>query len=406
MGLIAALGISALVYTGVIALAVQSAIYYRPVPDYTGSGGEAGMTKMREMAVDRVPLGLQVARFITLSLISTLCRMLMSLRNRIELVQDDNYTAMLRYWRRRPRGTGLITVSNHASSLDDPGLLASIVPYDVVLQPSKHRWSIATQDLVFPKGKTWIQAFMGVGQTLPIWRGGCIDQPLLLDMARQIAAGNWAHIFPEARVVQSGDLGQDPITKRSEDELRRIGLLKWGIGKLIAHAPVEPIVVPFYHFGMVGILPQHNTWVGDRSDPKNYNNLVIDWLRPGKNQTVKVWFGKRLYFDDLIAAHEAKHGPLHKVSTAPVAGSWQQELQKWRSSESDKQLYHDITDRIEDALLELESRAKRDCQEHPVQNMIVACQRCLDATPKGKIINLRNRTRAASRLRPQNTSGA
>ncbi|MFN9939423.1 MAG: hypothetical protein ACK56I_08100, partial [bacterium] len=77
------------------------------------------------------------------------------------------------------------------------------------------------------------QAFMGVGQTLPVWRGGGIDQPLLLDMARQVAAGNWAHIFPEARVVQSGDLGQDPITKRSEDELRRLGLLKWGVGKLI-----------------------------------------------------------------------------------------------------------------------------------------------------------------------------
>ena len=62
MGLLTALGISALVYTGVIALAVQSAIYYRPVPDYTGTGGEAGMTKMREMAVDRVPLALQVAQ--------------------------------------------------------------------------------------------------------------------------------------------------------------------------------------------------------------------------------------------------------------------------------------------------------------------------------------------------------
>jgi monolysocardiolipin acyltransferase len=405
MGLLTALGISALVYTGVIALAVQSAIYYRPVPDYTGTGGEAGMTKMREMAVDRVPLALQVARFITVSLISALCRMLMGLRNRVELVQDDNYKAMLRYWRRRPRGTGLITVSNHASSLDDPALLAAISPYDVLLQPSRMRWSIATQDLVFPKGKTWIQAFMGAGQTLPIWRGGGIDQPLLLDMARQLAAGNWAHIFPEARVVQSGDLGQDPITKRSEDELRRIGLLKWGVGKLIAHAPVEPIVVPFYHFGMVGVLPQHNKWVGDRSDINNYHNLVIDWLRPGKNQTVKVWFGERLYFDDLIAAHEAKHGPLHKVTAAPIAGSWQQELEKWKSSESDRELYHQLTDRIEEALLGLESRAKKDAQENPVQNMKLACERCLAATPKGKIINLRNRTRAPY-LRAQNASGA
>ena len=132
---------------------------------------------------------------------------------------------------------------------------------------------------------------------------------------------------------------------------------------------------------------------------------MIDWLRPGKNQTVKVWFGERLYFDDLIAAHEAKHGPLHKVTAAPIAGSWQQELEKWKSSESDRELYHQLTDRIEEALLGLESRAKKDAQENPVQNMKLACERCLAATPKGKIINLRNRTRAPY-LRAQNASGA
>ena len=82
-------------------------------------------------------------------------------------------------------------------------------------------------------------SLQGAGQTLPIWRGGGIDQPLLLDMARQIAAGHWAHIFPEARVVQSGELGQDPITKRSPDDLRRLGVLKWGVGKLIAHGELR-----------------------------------------------------------------------------------------------------------------------------------------------------------------------
>jgi len=226
MGLLSAVVYSALVSSGVIALAMQSAVYYRPLPDYSGSGGDAGMTRMREMAVDKVPVAMQVAKVIVMSLISAMCRILLCVRNRIEVVHDDNYKSMLHYWRHRPRNTGLITVSNHASSLDDPALLASIVPIDVMLRPSKMRWTIATQDLVFPKGRTWIQAFMGAGQTLPIWRGGGVDQPLLLDMARQLAAGNWAHIFPEARVVQSGELGQDPITKRSEEELRRLGLLK------------------------------------------------------------------------------------------------------------------------------------------------------------------------------------
>ena len=97
MGVMSILGVSALIYTSVIALAMQSAMYYRPLPDYTGAcgctgcacmhnykhtyghhtyrsyqtlngvprpyagtGGEAGMTKMRSMAVDNVPLPLTV----------------------------------------------------------------------------------------------------------------------------------------------------------------------------------------------------------------------------------------------------------------------------------------------------------------------------------------------------------
>jgi hypothetical protein len=39
----------ALMFAGVVSLAMQSAVYYRPLPDYTSTGGEVGMTKMREI---------------------------------------------------------------------------------------------------------------------------------------------------------------------------------------------------------------------------------------------------------------------------------------------------------------------------------------------------------------------
>ena len=35
------------------------------------------------------------------------------------------------------------------------------------------------------------------------------------------------------------------------------GKLKWGVGKLIAHCPTTPIVIPFYHFGTENTYPQH-----------------------------------------------------------------------------------------------------------------------------------------------------
>jgi len=84
------------------------------------------------------------------------------------------------------------------------------------------------------------------GQVMPVHRGGGIDQALFLDFARQMAAGRWVHIFPEARVVQTGTLATDAITRRDSKELEHKGMLKWGTGKLIAHSRVPPIVVPFY----------------------------------------------------------------------------------------------------------------------------------------------------------------
>ena len=38
-----------------------------------------------------------------------------------------------------------------------------------------------------------------------------------------------------------------------------LGKLKWGVGKLIAHCPRKPIVIPFIHFGTENTYPQHST---------------------------------------------------------------------------------------------------------------------------------------------------
>eukprot|EP00960_Hanusia_phi_P020441 602759-Hanusia_phi.AAC.3 len=69
-----------------------------------------------------------------------------------------------------------------------------------------------------------------------------------------------------------GDCTERGYRKRSEAELRKKGLLKWGIGKLIAHLPKKPVFVPFYHIGMTAVLPQHNRW-----EKGIYNNLVVSW---------------------------------------------------------------------------------------------------------------------------------
>ena len=48
----------------------------------------------------------------------------------------------------RPTNQGLLTVSNHQSMLDDPGIWASILPF-WRLPPHKLRWSLCTDDVYF-----------------------------------------------------------------------------------------------------------------------------------------------------------------------------------------------------------------------------------------------------------------
>ena len=55
----------ALMFSGVVSLAMQSAVYYRPLPDYTSTDGEVGMTKIREIAI--FPLTLKVTQFMVIS---------------------------------------------------------------------------------------------------------------------------------------------------------------------------------------------------------------------------------------------------------------------------------------------------------------------------------------------------
>jgi monolysocardiolipin acyltransferase len=144
---------------------------------------------------------------------------------------------------------------------------------------------------------------MLVLQALPICRGGGVDQLLLLDAARRLAAGGWLHVFPEGRVVQTGQLGLDELTTRSKELEANIGRLKWGVGKLIAHAEVLPEVLPMHHRGMARVLPQHAEWRDNGDGGRIFDNRLKSFL-PNVGQRIEVEFGKPVEYKDLIEAHE------------------------------------------------------------------------------------------------------
>ena len=67
-----------------------------------------------------------------------------------------------------------------------------------------------------------------------------------------LCIGEWCHVFPEGGIWQTDTLGG-----RSNGREAEVGKLKWGVGKLIAHAPVTPLVRPFFFMGTETAYPQH-----------------------------------------------------------------------------------------------------------------------------------------------------
>ena len=340
------------------------------------------------------------------------------LGGQVRITRDDNYEAFLAAVARRESGRPLITVANHRSLLDDPGLMCNLLPIHLGIQPKFLRWATCAQEVCFSENlPSVVSAFFLAGQSLPIWRGGGINQRHWLDFARHVANGDWCHVFPEAGIWQipAGTLGGRG--SRGEEMVYKTGLskeiagkLKWGVGKLIAHSPMTPLVVPFYHNGMEQMLEQ--------DDKTRKLKRPLQEVRSIGGKGVSVKFGVALDFSDLIEEHEKREGPLWKFHNSAKADSMQYILKNggmstlnsdpginndsqnkdkgnedkiikesvgaenkakaervrlddqgnvdfhryWDSTAQEQLLYHKITRRIEDALEQLNPQAQAQTQ--------------------------------------------
>ena len=144
----------------------------------------------------------------------------------------------------RSPGTPLLTVSNHKSVMDDPFLLASLLPPRLLFRPARMRYSMCAVDICFRS--EFLNRFFTAGKVLPIRRGAGLQQPELARAAEKLARGEWLHVYPEGKVNQ-----------------HCLGLIRHGIGKLIVLASAwheEPapdmLIVPMYHEGMEHVMPQ------------------------------------------------------------------------------------------------------------------------------------------------------
>ncbi|EDW02324.1 GH19953 [Drosophila grimshawi] len=208
-----------------------------------------------------------------------------------------NKERLIRAVTARPKGIPLVTVSNHHSCFDDPGLWGTM-PAHVVCNTYRIRWSMAAHDICFTR-KLHAMFFM-FGKCIPVVRGSGVYQDAINLCIEKCALGDWVHVFPEGKV------------NMTKEELR----LKWGVGRIIYESPQIPIILPMWHEGMDTVLP-------------NVEPYKLQW---GKKVTVNI--GKPLDLNEFVQDLKDTRVP------EPVARKL-------------------ITDKIQDAFRDLRSETER-----------------------------------------------
>ncbi|KAF5454084.1 hypothetical protein F2P56_023776 [Juglans regia] len=210
---------------------------------------------------------LRMLQAVAVPVLGNACHVFMNGLNHVQVYGLDKlHDALLR----RPKDKSLITVSNHVASMDDPLVIAALLPPHVLLDAQNLRWTLCATDRCF--SNPVFSAFFRSVKVLPVARGDGIYQKGM-DMAiAKLNRGGWVHIFPEG--------------SRSRDGGKTVRSSKRGVGRLVLDADNIPMVIPFVHTGMHEIMP-----------------LGASIPRIGKTVTVIV--GDPIHFDDLLNVEDA-----------------------------------------------------------------------------------------------------
>ncbi|KAI6684931.1 hypothetical protein NL676_030844 [Syzygium grande] len=212
---------------------------------------------------------LRMVQAVAVPVLGNMCHVFMHGLNRVQVYGVEKLHDALLH---RPKNKSLLTVSNHVASVDDPFVIASLLPPSVLLDAQNLRWTLCATDRCFSNPVT--SAFFRSVKVLPVSRGEGIYQKGMDMAVSKLNSGGWVHIFPEG--------------SRSRDGGRTIGSAKRGVGRLVLDADSIPMVVPFVHTGMQDIMP-----------------IGANFPRIGK--TVIVLIGDPIHFDDLLNMEGLEH---------------------------------------------------------------------------------------------------
>ena len=139
-----------------------AAWWYRPERDNGQGPQRSRWMSARHVNDDTCsgpPLMLHLAQHVNLFVSVALPRLYLNIAGQFNIVRDEHYRHFVEMALHRSGNKALITVSNHTSLIDDPCILASILPLPHALLPKFVRWSICTQDICFPVSSMLLRCY-------------------------------------------------------------------------------------------------------------------------------------------------------------------------------------------------------------------------------------------------------
>ncbi|KAJ3867662.1 acyltransferase-domain-containing protein [Lentinula novae-zelandiae] len=148
----------------------------------------------------------------------------------------------------REHDRGIVTISNHISTLDDP-VTWGILPVTYYLRSSRFtRWTLGASDIMFTNSV--FSTFFRYGQVFETFRGKGIYQPAVDNAIEKLDQGCWVHLFGEGKVNQPDTYQKD------ENGFAVLPRFKWGVGRILSSTARSPIVIPMWITGFDKLMPE------------------------------------------------------------------------------------------------------------------------------------------------------
>ncbi|KAI1789890.1 acyltransferase-domain-containing protein [Ganoderma leucocontextum] len=235
----------------------------------------------------------------------------------------------------RNRRRGIVTMSNHISTLDDP-VVWGVLPARFYRDSRRTRWTLGAADIMFTNPV--FSTFFRYGQVIETFRGDGIFQPAIDDAIQKLNCGEWVHLFGEGKVNQESN----DIEKPNAAKLLRF---KWGMcvapspcrlpnnaltvnhsGRILMEAQRPPVIIPMWLTGFDKLMPEGRSFPY-KFLPRAGAALSVTFGQPVPTQEIQDALATTVEKNSVLEAPPDRSGGIPDSSTlqqelrsAPVVG--------------------------------------------------------------------------------------